>query len=329
MKLLKLSLSASCFFIVLLMTSLNQVFAQEPCAAPCEFRFAVYGDSRSGEKTHQEIVSRLVTAKPSLILTTGDLVESALSKSQWRKFDEITEIFRQKEITLYPAVGNHDVFLNKWATGAYQDRVPEPSRPGSTKLFYAFDRGNVRFISINSLRTNKLAPGEAQYEWLESELRDARAADKFIVPYFHIALFSIGNHGSKVSLQRHLHPLFLKYGVRLVFQGHDHNYYRTLRCGYSKSPPKGATQCGNTDLTGITYIVSGGGGAGLYKAKNKKQGIAGDKFDMANNYTIADVFPNEIVVTTYASRDPKTVPYKELDRLRCPIDSKSPCQVLN
>lgn len=328
MKFLRLSLHSMVILMVPMTLDLNQVLAQESCVAPCEFRFAIYGDSRSGETIHQEIVSKLIAAKPSLILTTGDVVESVLSKSQWEKFDEITEHFRQNQITLYPAVGNHDVFQKKWATDAYKARVPEPSRPGSTKLFYAFDKGKVRFISINSLRTKKLQPGQTQYEWLESELRDARATGKFIIPYFHIALFSIGNHGSKESLQKLLHPLFLQYGVKLVFQGHDHNYYRTLRCGSANSPTKVNTKCASGDLTGITYVVSGGGGAGLYNDKNKKQGLAGDKFEMANNYTLADVFPSEIVLTTYSSREPAKLPYKRLDKLRCPLDSTSPCQVL-
>jgi hypothetical protein len=112
-----------------------------------------------------------------------------------------------------------------------------------------------------------------------------------------------------------------------VFQGHDHNYYRTTRCNYANPKKKeGSTKCASEDLTGITYIVSGGGGAGLYDAQNKKESIAGDKFDMAYNYLLADVFPNEIVLTTYSSRQPSKVPYQKLDKLRCPIDSSAPCK---
>jgi hypothetical protein len=328
------------FLFVLLLFPINQVFAQELCKAPCEFRFAVYGDSRSDHATHREIVSRLVVAEPRLILTTGDVVEGLFSikevwKKQWKSYDAIVKAFKDKGMGVFPSVGNHDIFADKWATDEYEERVSElmkpgsdpPFRPGSTAFYYSFDQGNIRFISINSLRTSKLEPGTTQYQWLESELRDARATGKFVIPYFHIAVFSIGNHGSKVTLQKHLHPLFLEHGVKLVFQGHDHNYYRTTRCNYGDAKKKtGSTKCASADLTGITYIVSGGGGAGLYEDKNKKERIEGDKFDMAYNYAVADVFPNEIVLTVYSSRQPPKVPFQQLDKIRCPLDSSSPCK---
>ena len=342
MKLSRFTLFSIVFGLVLQMFPGNHLFAQELCVAPCEFRFAVYGDSRSDHAIHREIVSRLVIAEPKLILTTGDVVEGLLSledswKKQWATYDGIVKAFKDQSIGVFPAVGNHDIFADKWATEQYKKRVLELSKPestpplraGSTPFYYSFDKGNVRFISINSLRTKKLKPGTEQYEWLELELSDAHKAGKFIIPYFHIAVFSIGDHGSKVSLQKHLHPLFLKYGVRLVFQGHDHNYYRTTRCNYADpEEKKGSTKCGSADPAGITYIVSGGGGAGLYDAKHKEEGVDGDKFDMAYNYAIADVFPNEIVLTTYSSRQPSKVPYKKLDTLRCPIDSSAPCKVV-
>lgn len=332
----------STVFLLLLLLGLHPAFAQELCVAPCEFRFAVYGDSRSDENIHKDIVSKIIATRPSLVLTTGDVVEGLFSpkqawKEQWLAYDKIVNAFKVNNIGVYTAVGNHDIFVNKWVTDEYQKRAPDPSRAGSVSLplragstpfDYAFDKGSLRFISINSLRTNKLEPGKPQYEWLESELRDAQGTGKFVVPFFHIAIFSIGKHGSKKSLQKHLHPLFLKYGVKLVLQGHDHNYYRTYRCGYTDRPVKDTTKCTEGDLSGITYIVSGGGGAGLYNDAHKKEGLSGDKFDMANNYSIVDVFSDEIVLTTYASQDPKKVPYKKLDRLRCPLHLKSACEVL-
>jgi hypothetical protein len=48
-----------------------------------------------------------------------------------------------------------------------------------------------------------------------------------------------------LALRPLLDSLFQKHGVKLVFQGHDHLYYRTVR-------------------SGITYVVTGGGGAPLY-----------------------------------------------------------------
>jgi hypothetical protein len=44
-------------------------------------------------------------------------------------------------------------------------------------------------------------------------------------------------------------PLFEQYGVQLVLSGHDHNYQRFA--------PR----------NGVTYVVHGGGGAGLYSLR--------------------------------------------------------------
>jgi hypothetical protein len=61
----------------------------------------------------------------------------------------------------------------------------------------------------------------------------------------HRPLFSTGQHGGNPALQRALAPLFQRYGVDVVFQGHDHHYER--------SEP----------INGVTYVVTGGGGAPL------------------------------------------------------------------
>jgi len=50
-------------------------------------------------------------------------------------------------------------------------------------------------------------------------------------------------------VQRRWVPLFEEYGVQLVLSGHDHNYQRFA--------------CRN----GVTYVVHGGGAAGLYRLR--------------------------------------------------------------
>jgi predicted phosphodiesterase len=293
----------TCLVFILFCGGLHSVHAQEPCTTPCQFRFALYGDTRSGDAVHRNIVAKVVSYQPAMILQTGDLVFKGDVKAQWDNYDAITAAIRNQHIPFYPAQGNHDIGKK----GYYEAHVPPPVRPGSTKLFYAFEQGDIRFISINTMQS--LQKTSTQYRWLEAELRDAQAAGKFIVPYFHIAIFSVGHHGSDLALRGILHPLFRQYGVKLVFQGHDHNYYRTQR-------------------DGITYIVSGGGGAGLYTNEHKAQGRKGDKFEMANNYTIGDVLPAEMLLTTYASVAPLSKPYKQLDQLRCALNAASPCQVV-
>ena len=245
--------------------------------ADASFRFAAYGDTRDQHDIHRDIVAKVMGSHPALVLQTGDLVHDGDDESQWQTFDEITGKMRQ-EIPYYPARGNHDVS----AQGFYEQRVTQPVLSGN-KLYYSFEKGNVHFIALDTEDKDKLAPKSAQREWLEADLAKAQSEGKFIIPFFHKAIFSIGPHAvdkNVVALRPILHPLFQKHGVRLAFLGHDHLYYRTVR-------------------DGITYVITGGGGAPLYDPVHRELGIAGDVFKKTHHFCIADVYPDRVTVTVY------------------------------
>lgn len=268
--------------------------AQAPAADAVVLRFVVYGDTRTHDDIHAAVVRAVVAAKPALLLQTGDLVAHGDNPTEWKKFDEIIAPIREGGIAYYPARGNHDVRSN----GEYEKRVTQPFRPGGDKLNYAFDAGNLRFLAINTVTEDRKSAVDKK--WVESELAQAEKDGKFVIPFFHIAIFSIGHHGSDPALQPVLHALFKKYHVRLVFQGHDHNYYHTTR-------------------DGITYVVTGGGGAPLYGDDHKEQGISGDVFLRQNNYCVCEVYANRIVVTAYASPDPRKEPFVKVDTFSVPL----------
>ena len=77
-------------------------------------------------------------------------------------------------------------------------------------------KGNVHFFALD---TTYLDP--AQLKWLEKEL--AVAGSDWKICYFHHPLYSSGAfHGSSTEMRSVLEPLFLKYGVQVVFAGHEH-----------------------------------------------------------------------------------------------------------
>src|SRR5688572_32443008 len=86
--------------------------------------------------------------------------------------------------------------------------------------FYTFKRDNVRFFALDS---NYMDP--EQLKWLETELKNSGSDWK--IAFFHHPLYSSARfHGSSTDLRLLLEPLFVKYGVDVVFQGHDHVYER-------------------------------------------------------------------------------------------------------
>ena len=128
------------------------------------------------------------------------------------------------------------------------------------EYYYTFEYGNAQFFMIDSNR--KVAPGSEQYKFLERELKRSKAEWK-VVCYHHPAYTSDENDygntwygpSTRGDLRtRKLVPLFDKYGVDIVWNGHIHSYERTwpLRQDKARSP---------TD--GTVYMITGGGGGGL------------------------------------------------------------------
>lgn len=247
-----------------------------PADAPL-LRFAAYGDTRDGHDVHRKIIADVLSFHPALVLQTGDLVHHGNAPDEWQIFDDITGAMRQ-QVPYYPARGNHDVATE----GYYEQRVTQPVLSGN-KLYYSFESGGLHFVSIDTQQP--LGSDSEEGRWLETDLAQAQAAGQFIIPFFHKAIFSIGRHaaeGDVQALQPILHPLFQRHGIRLAFEGHDHLYYRTVR-------------------DGITYAVTGGGGAPLYDAEHPELGLPGDVFEKVNHFCIADVYADRVQVTAYRS----------------------------
>lgn len=240
-------------------------------------RFAAYGDTRDGHDVHRRIVEDVQSFQPALVLQTGDLVHHGNAAEEWQIFDDITGAMR-RVIPYYPARGNHDVAPE----GYYEQRVTQPVLSGD-KLYYSFEKGDLHFVSIDTQQP--LGPESEQGRWLATDLAQAQAAGRFIVPFFHKAIFSVGPHAAESdvrALQPILHPLFRQHGVRLAFEGHDHLYYRTVR-------------------DGITYVVTGGGGAPLYDERHPELKLPGDVYESVNHFCIADVHADRVEVTVYRS----------------------------
>lgn len=130
-------------------------------------------------------------------------------------------------------LGNHDVEFDR---GRYQFgylRMPGP--------YYVRRVKDVQLIVLDST-----AITTGQTTWLRRTL--ARRTGLRRIVSLHHAPYTCGGHRGSDVVQRVWVPLFERYGVELVLSGHDHNYQRFKK-------------------KGVTYVVHGGGGAGLYALK--------------------------------------------------------------
>jgi 3',5'-cyclic AMP phosphodiesterase CpdA len=197
----------------------------------------VYGDSRTNHQIHQKIIDEIIKIKPALVFHTGDLGEDGLDSAQWVTFNEIVSDL-VKITQFYPALGNHE---NN--SPLYFDNFDLPNNPNNER-WYSVEVNNLHFIILDSNLDCSI--GSEQYLWVENDLQNINENVKFVITIFHHPPFSTGPHTEdEKGLRQNIVPLFEQYGVDIVFNGHDHDYERSL-------------------YNNIYYIVTGGGGAPLY-----------------------------------------------------------------
>ena len=183
------------------------------------------------------------------------------------------------------ATGNHDMEAlydnNTAPRGAshgyagHAARLDLPANgPSRCPSVYSMVYGNVAVISLDANDLSQEIPTNAGYSsgqqlsWLTTTLTKFRAdrAIDFIVAFFHHCAFATSStHGSDGGVRAALAPLFDRFSVDLVVQGHNHQYERTnpIRNGRSTvQAPDQSTVWPAKD--GTTYICVGSGGRPRY-----------------------------------------------------------------
>jgi acid phosphatase type 7 len=222
-------------------------FRTAPEGEDSRFAFAVIGDSGRGRKGQLVVAALLERFEPDLILHTGDIVYPSGEERHYNRRFFVPYGRLLKEVPIFPVLGNHD--LERGNGAAYLNNFHLPRNdPRGTRRYYSFDWGNAHFVALNS----ELYHGDHSYRpeeqkaWLERDLKETRQLWKIV--YFHRPIYSSSKHGSDERIREDLEPVLMRHGVDLVFSGHDHVYERTV------------------PICGVVYVVSGGGGKGLYPA---------------------------------------------------------------
>ena len=214
----------------------SQIYSFRTIAPGNAFRCVIYGDSRK-RYDHFPVAVSILQNKPDVIFHTGDFAARGSDLEHWEHhfFEQAVYL---PTIPLFPVIGNHDVVNDDVAYYRSFFSVPEN---GQGERYYYVDYMNVRFIIVDSY-TN-FYPDSEQYQWLEQTL--SSATQDWVIVLFHQPPFASCESGKiDVVARGILVPLFNRYEVDLVFNGHAHNYERS-------------------EVDGIHYIVTGGGGAEL------------------------------------------------------------------
>ena len=206
--------------------------------------------------------------------------------------------------------GNHE--MEPWySPDGYGGQFARFDFPTPDKTYNSFTYGNVAIISLDGndvsyeMPANRGYTGGAQTAWLEQELATIRKQGiDFVVVYFHYCPYSTcENNGSEGGAREEWVPLFDKYGVDLVINGHNHIYERTdpIRGGAATgAAPVGSTVYPATQ--GTTYVVVGGAGESLHK------------FTVADSYegSVDDVTGISAYVNEASGEVPETVSWSRV-----------------
>jgi acid phosphatase type 7 len=207
----------------------NQFRTAASAASP--FTFVFFGDPQDDIR---EFVSRPFREAFRMVpdarfwLFSGDLTSDPEDKLWDEWFDASGFIHRMLPSIMVP--GNHDhesirvngkkertTNLPLWRP---QFTLPQNGPSGLEETSYYLDYQGVRFIMVNS--NDRLTD---QAAWMDTLLADNPS--RWTVVAFHHPLYSMGRTRDGRETRNAFLPLFDKYHVDLVLQGHDHTYARS------------------------------------------------------------------------------------------------------
>jgi predicted phosphodiesterase len=222
-------------------------------------RFAVIGDTGTGDKYQDDVARVLIQSREAFpytfVLMMGDnLYGSERPQDYVKKFEMPYKPLLDANVAFYATLGNHD---------DPNQRLYKPFNMNGER-YYTFTKGPIRFFVLDSNYMDR-----AQLSWLEGELQ--KSTEKWKMAYFHHPLYSSGGrHGSEADLRAQLEPLFLKYGMDVVFAGHEHFYERI------------------TPQKGIHYFTCGGG-AKLREGDVLRGPLTAAAFDTDRSFMLVEV----------------------------------------
>lgn len=196
------------------------------------FTFIYFGDPQNQVRSmcSRTLRTAFMTApEASFWHFVGDLVNNGDKDQEWGElYEALGFIPRVTPMILLP--GNHEypnrrTMINPSDFKIFplwrpQFTLPENGPPGLEETAYFLDFQGVRFIMLNG---NELL--EEQAEWLEKILeRDPQA---WTIAAIHQPIYSTGRRGRDQRRQELFVPVFDRFSVDLVLQGHEHNYART------------------------------------------------------------------------------------------------------
>jgi 3',5'-cyclic AMP phosphodiesterase CpdA len=224
---------------------------------PEPFSFIYFGDAQNDLRSLWSRVIREAHSdapRARFMIHAGDLVNNGTRDAEWGEWFGAGG-WLNGMIPSVPTPGNHEYardpdrpLLRRDLTRHWRPQftLPENGIDELKESVYYLDYQGVRIISLNSNEHER-----EQVPWLESVLKDN--PNKWTVLTFHHPVYSTAKGRDNPDIRNLWKPVFDKYRVDLVLQGHDHGYGRFSN---ELSENVGTGQNTRSPEGGTVYVVS-------------------------------------------------------------------------
>jgi predicted MPP superfamily phosphohydrolase len=197
-------------------------------------KFAVVGDINQGTETFEAVISRLREEEAvDFLVLLGDCAADPNPPLHKYFINEFSETGLR--LPTFIVAGNHDVKPGRFEYSSFEDLYG----PINFRFLY---RGHL-FIGLGGIHSREKL--RETLTFLETTLREERSKAKKAFVFMHYtAKASEDIPTAKLGSSPKFQHLFEKYNVTYVFSGHFHRLART-------------------EVNGVVYFVTGGGGARL------------------------------------------------------------------
>ncbi|HUT34774.1 MAG TPA: hypothetical protein VNE39_14895 [Planctomycetota bacterium] len=228
-----------------------------------DLRFVVYGGSEGTGDTTRSVIAQVVRLRPDLVAHAGGMVGNS-RLTQWVAFHQIAEPIT----SLFPFYGCRGRGEKR---AVIQSRGDAPEPRLFCDNYFSFDYRGAHFTFLDTERP--IFKDDPQTRWLADDLASAEGKPIFV--FSHRAVFGAAERHILRDGHYWWHPLFVKHKVRVAFSGARHLYHRLCR-------------------DGVTYLITGGGGAPLDPVMARRQVCPGDVAASFNHCIEVTVSTTEI-----------------------------------
>jgi acid phosphatase type 7 len=245
-------------------------FSQQP------FRFAAIGDFGVGTAAQRAVRDQLASTlqEGDWIVTMGDNAYGAGDWDEWERY--VFDVYRREllEHPFFPTPGNHDYATDDLAPYLANLFLPENAwRVDEKERYWAADVGPVHFVGLDTEDSLMTSASDDMEDWLAGDLA-AQQRPWPIALFHHPPLTGHPSRNDNLIVQARISPHLEEHGVVLALAGHDHFYQRFQPLRYPGPAQPVVTP---TSEGGVTYVIGGGGGRGLYNVEEHELEVLHEK----------------------------------------------------